>query len=69
MIVRIWYACVDLDTLGRGDLRDGRDPERNAQIAALKKSFYSPTGSTDEEASAPEFEKARRDVSLLGVFL
>jgi len=63
-IMHVWtWTC-----LGRGDLRDGRDPERNAQIAALKKSFYSPTESTDGEASTPEFEKARRDVSLLGVF-
>jgi hypothetical protein len=48
---------------GRGDLRNGMDAERNAQIAALKRAFY--TGKS-EEGSTPEAESLQ-GVSLLGV--
>ena len=58
------------DMAGRGDLRNGMDEERNAQIAALKKTFYS---STDSEPKSKEPDATSSDkqsdkqVSLLGV--
>jgi hypothetical protein len=48
------------------DLRDGMDEERNAQVAALKKSFYATSGDRTTSASEAEADSKQR-WSLLGV--
>jgi hypothetical protein len=64
-------ASAGDEMAGRGDLEDGTNAERNAQIASLKKSFYSAPTSRDERI--PEEEQVGTptatagEVSLLGV--
>jgi hypothetical protein len=52
------------------DLRDGMDSERNKQVSALKKLFYSSDAQTAQENIAPNAEKSeqlQKWTSLFGV--
>ena len=58
------------DMAGRGDLRNGMDEERNAQIAALKKTFYSSSDSepkSKEPGATSSDKQSDKQISLLGV--